>query len=125
MPPFDCRAEVFRTRGHEVLGSVTQGTQMAQPDPFDVEEVHAEARSAFRQALAQVRAGQTSKILLVRGQAGCGKTHLIRALRAEVHAAHAGAVAYVHMTAEHGDYRHYLLRQVVRSLSDPYLLAPD
>lgn len=125
MQPFDCRAEVFRARGHEVLGSVTQGTQMAQPDPYDVAEVHQEARSAFRETLAQVRAGPVSKILLVRGQAGCGKTHLIRALRAEAHAARHGAVAYVHMTSEHGDYRRYLLRQVVRSLSDPYVFRPD
>jgi hypothetical protein len=120
MPELDCRDEVFRERGHEVLGSVVQGTQMAFPDPFDVEEVHLEGRLAFNATLDDVRNGSASRILLIKGEAGCGKTHLIRALRAHTHRLHRGVIAYVHMTSEHGDYRKYLLRQVIRSLSDPY-----
>ncbi|HEX8916808.1 MAG TPA: helicase HerA-like domain-containing protein, partial [Humisphaera sp.] len=118
---YDCRAEVFRERGHEVLGSVVQGTQLSKADPFDVPELHAHARAAFDRALSDVRAGPASRILLVKGEAGCGKTHLIRALRWRTHEARGGVFAYVHMTSEHGDYRQYLLRQVVRSLSDPYV----
>src|SRR4051812_5892403 len=109
--PFDCRDEVFVERGHEVLGSVVQGTQMALPDPFDVDALHADARRAFLDTLDQVRADATSRILLIRGEAGCGKTHLIRSLRAQAHANGLGVIAYVHMTSEHGDYRQYLLRQ--------------
>lgn len=120
MAELDCRDEVFIDRGYEVLGSVVQATQMAQPDPLDVGQLHADARRAFDETLAQVRGDARSRILLIRGEAGCGKTHLIRSLRAQAHGQRAGVIAYVHMTAEHGDYRQYLLRQVIRSLSDPY-----
>jgi len=125
MPELDCRDEVFCERGHEVLGSVVHGTQMAFPDPFDVEEIHLDARRAFNAALDEVRTGSASRILLIKGEAGCGKTHLIRALRAQTHRLRRGVIAYVHMTSEHGDYRKYLLRQVIRSLSDPYLHVPN
>jgi energy-coupling factor transporter ATP-binding protein EcfA2 len=124
MAEFDCRDEVFCDRAREVLGSVVQATQMAQPDPFDVDQLHAEARNVFRATLAQVQSGSAGKILLIRGEAGCGKTHLIRSLRGKTHAARNGVVAYVHMTSEQGDYRRYLLRQVVRSLGDPYMSDP-
>jgi type II secretory pathway predicted ATPase ExeA len=117
----DCRAVVFRERGSEVLGSVVQGTQIAKPDPFDVDQVHAPPRRAFDNTLDRVRADSSSRILLIRGEAGSGKTHLIRSLRAKTHAAGRGVVAYVHMTSETIDYRQYLLRQVVRSLADPYV----
>ena len=116
----ECRAELFRDRGQEVLGSVVQATQMSQPDPFDVEQIHTEAREAFEATLQQVRKGPVSRILLIRGEAGCGKTHLIRSLRAQVHASRTGVIAYVHMTAEQTDYRQYLLRQVIKSLLDRY-----
>lgn len=124
MPEFDCRDEVFRERGHEVLGSMVQATQMAFPDPFDVEDLHVDAREAFNATLDNVRSGTLSRILLISGEAGCGKTHLIRALRAQAHRRRRAVIAYVHMTSEHGDYLKYLLRQVVRSLSDPYLHVP-
>ncbi len=77
MDEVDCRDEVFRERGHEVLGSVVQGTQIAFADPFDVEELHLGAREAFNATLDGVRAGSVSRVLLIKGEAGCGKTHLI------------------------------------------------
>src|SRR5438105_4737660 len=124
MPSYECRAELFRERGHEVLGSVVQGTQMAQPDPFDIDQIYPEARATFDATIRQVRDGPVSKTLLIRGEAGCGKTHLIRSLRARTHAHRGGVIAYVHMTAEQTDYGRYLLRQVVKSLSDPFAATP-
>src|SRR4051812_23328592 len=125
MAELDCRDEVFCDRGGDVLGSVVQGTQMAFPDPYDVEELHVDARQAFNSTLENVRRSGVGKILLILGEAGCGKTHLIRALRAQTHRQKQGVIAYVHMTSEHGDYLRYLLRQVVRSLSDPYVHTPN
>jgi len=53
-------------------------------DPFDVETVHAQAREAFERLIEQAIGDERlpyGRILLLRGDAGCGKTHLARAFR--------------------------------------------
>src|SRR5688572_20397345 len=75
--------------GPEVFSGIVHGCQIWTPDPFDVEAVHTEARTAFVRLLD--RASDTDlpphgKSLLLLGEAGSGKTHLMRAFRTTAHA---------------------------------------
>jgi len=81
-----CRAD-----GPEVFSSVAHGSQIHERDPFDVESIHTEARDVFhRQVVRATTPEQHSygygRTLLVLGDSGSGKTHLLRALRHQVHA---------------------------------------
>ncbi len=55
-----------------------------QPLPGDVREIHAAAFDACRRALVHVQAAGRSTSLLVFGEAGSGKTHLLARLRAHL-----------------------------------------
>ena len=58
-------------------------------DPFDVESIHRGAREVFRRIVGRVLEPSglaVGRILLLLGEAGCGKTHLMRAFRNELHA---------------------------------------
>ena len=66
----------------EVFHSVATPTAIWKADPYDVETIHAEARAAFEHLLN--RAGRTppppsGAVLVLLGEAGSGKTHLMRA----------------------------------------------
>jgi hypothetical protein len=60
------------------------------------------------------------RILLMLGEAGCGKTHLMRAFRNEMHALGRGYVGYMQMTAYTDDYSRYVLANLIESLDKPY-----
>src|SRR5690606_37127736 len=62
----------------------------------------------------------TGRVLVALGEAGSGKTHLLRALRRRVHAARAGFVAYAQMTSFASNYLRYLLGSTLDSLGWPY-----
>ncbi|HEY6175217.1 MAG TPA: DUF87 domain-containing protein [Kofleriaceae bacterium] len=115
-----CRAD-----GPEVFSSVAHGSQIHERDPFDVESIHTEARDVFhRQVVRATTPEQHSyghgRTLLVLGDSGSGKTHLLRALRHQVHAQRLGYVGYLQMTSEVGDYARYVLRNLIDSLERPY-----
>ncbi len=115
-----CRAD-----GPEVFSSVAHGSQIHVRDPFDVESIHREAREIFHQQLERAatpehaRHGQ-GRTLLVLGEAGSGKTHLLRALRTQTHTSRLGYVGYLQMSAEVGDYARYVLRNLIDSMECPY-----
>ncbi len=72
----------------EVFHSVATPTAIWKADPYDVETIHAEARAAFEHVLN--RAGRTppppsGAVLVLLGEAGSGKTHLMRAFRTRAH----------------------------------------
>jgi type II secretory pathway predicted ATPase ExeA len=122
----DPRARAFcRGDGPEVFSSVAHGAHFHEADPFDVESIHAEARQAFHQALDRAttpehaRRGQ-GRLLLVLGDSGAGKTHLLRALRAQVHRRRMGYVGYLQLTADIVDQPRYVLRHLIDSLERPY-----
>ena len=51
-------------------------------DPFDVESIHRNARQKFQRIVSRVLEPSglpTGRILLLLGESGCGKTHLMRA----------------------------------------------
>ena len=87
--PDDPRARAFCSpEGPEVFYAVAHSNEIWRPDPFDVETIHDEAREVFRRLVA--RASMTprptsGRILLLKGESGSGKTHLMRAFRNWAH----------------------------------------
>jgi adenylylsulfate kinase-like enzyme len=122
----DPRSTAFcRADGPEVFSSVAHGSQIHERDPFDVEAIHADAREVFhRQVVLATTPEQHQyghgRTLLVLGDSGSGKTHLLRALRQQVHSQRLGYVGYLQMTSEAGDYARYVLRNLIDSLERPY-----
>lgn len=122
----DPRAIAFcRNDGPEVFSTISHGAHFHERDPFDVEAIHAEARRVFHQQLDRAttpelaRRGQ-GRLLLVLGDSGAGKTHLLRALRAQVHGRRLGYVGYLQLSADVEDYSRYVLRNLIDSLEQPY-----
>src|SRR5262249_37769431 len=94
-----------------------------QPDPFDVDSIHRGARDVLRAIVGRVLQPSgvgVGRILLMLGEAGSGKTHLMRAFRNELHAQGKGYVGYMQMTAYTDDYSRYVLGNLIESLDKPY-----
>ncbi len=92
-------------------------------DPFDVGTIHPGARETFQKIVGRVRESSglpTGRILLLLGESGCGKTHLMRAFRNQVHARASGYCGYLQMTAFTGEYGRYVLNNLIDSLDKPY-----
>ena len=107
-----------------MFGSVAHGSQIHDRDPFDVESIHAEVRDAFHRQVSRATpavhsAGHRPDDVDPR-RFGSGKTHLLRALRAQVHPSASGYVGYLQMTSEVGDYSRYVLRNLIDSMERPY-----
>ena len=120
----DPRDLAFRsTGGPEVFHAVAHRNEIWHPDPFDVETIHEEAREVFRGLVA--RASMTprpasGRILLLMGESGSGKTHLMRAFRNWTHEGRRGYCGYMQMTSATDHYGRYILNNVIDSLSQPY-----
>ncbi|MBX3156482.1 MAG: DUF2791 family P-loop domain-containing protein [Deltaproteobacteria bacterium] len=125
-PGVDPRAVAFcRADGPEVFTAVAHSSQLFLRDPYDVESLHAEARMVLNRQIERATepAHQEQghgRMLLVLGEAGSGKTHLLRALRTQVHAQRLGYVGYMQMSADVGDHARFMLRSLVDSLERPY-----
>jgi hypothetical protein len=106
--------------GGRVFGAVAGEADVWRDDPFDEESIHAGARQAFSDtldAMADRERGATrGAILLLQGDAGSGKTHLMGALRRTVEERGAGYFTYAQMTTGAPSLWHYLLRNVVDGL---------
>jgi hypothetical protein len=107
----------------EVFHSVATATRIFEADPYDVDTIHGEARDAFEHALN--RASRTplppsGPVLVLLGEAGSGKTHLMRAFRTRVHGQGLGYCGYLQMTAEAGNYARYVLTNLIDSLEQRY-----
>ena len=104
----DPRMAAFLAPGcPEVFHSVATSTAIWQADPYDVETIHAEARAAFERLL--YRGGRTppppsGAVLVLLGEAGSGKTHLMRAFRTRAHGQGLGYCGYMQMTTEASNY---------------------
>ncbi len=123
----DSRVAAFLAPGcPEVFHSVATPNAIWKADPYDVETIHAEARAAFEHLLN--RAGRTppppsGAVLVLLGEAGSGKTHLMRAFRTRAHSQALGYCSYLQMTAEASNYARYMLTNLIDGLETPY--APD
>jgi hypothetical protein len=107
----------------EVFHSVATPTAIWQADPYDVKTIHAEAREAFERLL--YRGGRTppppsGAVLVLLGEAGSGKTHLMRAFRARAHSQGLGYCGYLQMTTEASNYARYMLSNLIDGLEQPY-----
>jgi len=109
--------------GPEVFHSVIHHQEVWRPDPFDVPEIHAEARAAYQRLIDRVSGAAacgSGRILLLLGESGSGKTHLMRVFRNQTHERAEGYFSYMQMTSAGGDYGRYLLNNVIDSLDKPY-----
>ena len=120
----DRRALAFCSPGGpEVFHAIAHRHEIGKPDPFDVETIHEDARDAFRGLVA--RASMTprptsGRILLLMGESGAGKTHLMRAFRNWLHGGRRGYCGYMQMTSATDRYGRYVLNNLIDSLSQPY-----
>lgn len=125
----DERLRVFLTSPTEVFHSVEHRHGIWREDPFDVDTVHEEARDVFKRLITRATTPpgvDSGRILLLLGESGAGKTHLVRAFRNFVHANGLGFVGYLQMTTSTANYGRYLLSNIIDSLDQPYhaSLAP-
>ncbi|ATB34187.1 helicase HerA-like domain-containing protein [Melittangium boletus] len=119
----DPRLEAFLSDGEEVFNGVQQGQNLWKHDPFDVPSFNAPARSAFQRLLKRAVATprpEEGKLLLLTGESGSGKTHLVRAFRHLVHGQEQGYVGYLPMTVDTPHYERYILSCLMDSLDRPY-----
>src|SRR5262245_1715843 len=111
------------TRLDGLFHAFDYANQVWRHDPFDVESIHRGAREAFQRIVGRVLeptglAG--GRILLLLGESGCGKTHLMRAFRTEIHSRGMGYLGYMQMTAYTDEYGRYVLHNLIESLDQPY-----
>jgi hypothetical protein len=125
-PATDARLAAFiDPDGPEVFSSVVAVNQVWTPDPFDVDSIHAEAREAFGRLLNRATVApppDTGKSLLLLGEAGSGKTHLMRAFRTAAHSSGTGYCGYMPMNTQVGSYDRYILMKLIDALEQPYLV---
>ena len=100
----------------EVFHSVATPREIWKADPYDVETIHAEARAAFEHLLnraSQVPSPPSGAVLVLLGEAGSGKTHLMRAFRTRAHGQGLGYCGYLQMTSEASIYARYMLTNLI------------
>ncbi len=116
------RWKAFRSAaGGQVFSFIAGQEDVWTNDPYDEESIHADARQVFSELLelAADRERNTrgrGRVLLLQGDAGSGKTHLLGTFRREVERLDAGYFAYAQMTTGVPNLRQYLLRNVVDCL---------
>lgn len=126
----DPRLAAFLSGRHEVFSTIQHRQQIWRPDPFDVESINAPARRIFERLLDRATATpppESGKILLMLGESGSGKTHLLRAFRTLAHGNAQGFVGYMPMTVDTANYDRYVLSNLIDSLDQAYdtTMRPD
>lgn len=120
----DPRVAAFCSREHpEVFHAIAYSSDIWKYDPFDVESIHDEAREVFQRLVHRAGSGSgasAGRILLLQGEAGCGKTHLMRAFRNWTHGHAQGYLGYMQMTSSTSHYGRYVLNNLIDSLDQPY-----
>lgn len=123
-PATDRRLHAFLTHTG-IFNAVQQPTSIFENDPFDVEEIHRDARESFAQVVERARTGSRtsggSRMLLMLGESGCGKTHVLRGFRRHMHEYGRGFVVYAQLQSNATDYARYLLKHLIMdTLARPY-----
>lgn len=104
----------------EVFHAVAHKNDVFAADPFDVEKIHADARDVFARLLARAAGAHFGRILLIKGESGSGKTHLMRAFRNVAHGEGLGFVGYMQMSTTASSYARYILANLIESWDRPY-----
>lgn len=122
-PKVDQRIPAFLTPTR-AFAAVQQASSIYDDDPFDVETVHENTRQAFAELVERATSpeiyGDRGRVMLILGDSGAGKTHLLRGLRKHVQEYGRGFVVYAQLHSASEDYPRYLLQHVVDSLARPY-----
>jgi hypothetical protein len=122
--PGDPRIVAFCSARHpELFHAFAYATDIWKPDPFDVKSIHHGAREKFERIVDRVREPSglpRGRILLLLGESGSGKTHIMRAFRNWVHSRSSGYCGYLQMTAFTEHYARYVLNNLLDSLDKPY-----
>jgi AAA ATPase domain len=121
---YDTRVAAFcSSRYPGLFHAFAYANDIWKPDPFDVESIHRNAREQFQRIIGHVLEPSglgNGRILLLLGESGSGKTHLMRAFRNQVHSGRKGYCGYLQMTAFTGQYGRYVLNNLIDSLDKPY-----
>ena len=116
--------EVFCSpQGLDTFHPITHQHHIWHADPYDVETIHQSARSAYERLLNRVGSDvsdDSGRILLLLGESGAGKTHLMRAFRNSTHGRNKGFFSYMQMTSAVSNYARYVLRNTIDSFEKPY-----
>jgi energy-coupling factor transporter ATP-binding protein EcfA2 len=125
--PADPRVTTFCSpRYPELFHAFVYANDVWKQDLFDVQSIHQTARKRFQHIVDRVLEPSglaAGRILLLLGESGCGKTHLMRAFRNQIHHRRAGYCGYLQMTAFTGQYGRYVLNNLIDSLDKPYDLS--
>lgn len=118
----DDRIDAFlAARAPEVFHAVANAHEVHTRDELDVETIHEEARRAFSRTLDSTSdVASHGRVLLVLGDGGSGKTHLMRTFRAMTHENGRGYAGYMQMSSATDNYARYILRNLLDSLEQPY-----
>lgn len=123
------RLKAFLNRNApNVFTAVTAQAAFWHVDPFDVETIHEQAREMYAHLLERARSTHNPNggpILVLQGDSGAGKTHLLRAFRVATHNREAGYCGYMQMSVETDNYPRYMLRNLIESLEKPYKDEPN
>lgn len=117
------QVRAFLTERTEIFRSVEDRQQIWMDDPFDTNTLHAEAREALSSLVANATGPDrptSGRILLILGDSGAGKTHLIRSFRSHVHKSRSGYLGYLQMASGANNYARYVLSNLIDSLDQPY-----
>ena len=120
--PIDPRIRAFcDPQGPDVFAPTADARSAWEPDPFDVPAIHAEAREVFATSVSRVLSRpEHGRALVVLGQSGSGKTHLMRAFRAHLHEEQRGIGCILQLSSGADDYARYVLRNLLPALERPY-----
>ncbi len=125
----DLRLQAFKSPEFErVFGAVASLAGAADEERVDVPEIEAEASDAIAMIAASARAQNpdpASRILLVKGATGTGKTHTLLTAIRRMHqegGVYAALFPMVDLVAEK-DLDAWLLRALISRLSERYLVA--
>ena len=106
----------------DVFHAVIPATEIWRDDPFDVEIIHTEARKTFQTLFTNAASNPVpGRILLILGESGAGKTHLMRCFRNSVHGNGSGYFGYIQLTSPSTNYGKYILGHYIDSLCLPYV----
>jgi energy-coupling factor transporter ATP-binding protein EcfA2 len=106
-----------------IFHSITHHNQIWQPDPYDIDSIHQKSRECFERLLNRISNNEqtdSGRIMLLLGESGAGKTHLMRAFRNYTHEKSLGYFAYMQMTSSVSNYASYALNYTIDSLDKPY-----
>ena len=130
-PKADGRLDAFCSRlVPELFHGVAHTHDVWRHDPFDVQAIHLHARRIFERQVERVlphvspegavQGATGGRLILLQGEPGAGKTHLMRAFRNQVHADRTAFFAYMQMTSSSREYDRYVLQKLVDSFEQPH-----